>query len=1313
VDAVCQSFVAAWETGRPDISAYLTRVTAEEWTTLLRNLLEHEVRTRRQLGEAPSSKDYIDLLPPKYADLVRRVFLDASSVSLASVHEPTPSADVVVRPAASRLGDYRLVRELGRGGMGAVFEAVHLRRGHQVALKTLPTVSPDALHRFKREFRALADVTHPNLVGLRTLERDGAQWFITMDLLDGRGFLSYVRPGGRLDLVRLRAALAQLAAGVMALHARGVVHRDLKPGNVMVTAEGQVVVLDFGLVGELAGETSSLAKVAGTPAYMAPEQAAGSGIGPPADWYAVGVMLYEALAGTKPFSGDVWRLLQDKQVQDAPPLPADAAIPTELAALAMQLLARDPSARPDPLRIAGAVAASTIPTGRPEGAEQLIGREAQLAVLADTLAAVRRGRDAVTAFVRGRSGEGKTSLAEAFLAPLRRDASVVVLSGRCYDRESVPFKALDTLIDALTAHLRSLPDADAALLLPDDIGLLAHLFPVLNRCDVVAKAPRGRLEALDQQQVRQRAFAALRLLLERVGAQTPVVCFVDDLQWGDADSATALFEVLRPPAAPTVLFLGSYRSDEADASPFLTEWTDRQRQNGVDFGNQAASVGPLSLEEATRLVANVVGRDDGVVRWRAVQFHAQTGGNPFLLTELAGCFDPDADAFHATDIHGVLARKLGELPPEAGPLLNAVSVFGQAVELAEAAEAAGLTDPPEGALTRMRNARLLRVVGAKVDTYHDRIRYAILDRMAVAPRQALHRRLAQVIERNEGGLTDEEVVALTEGRTDPGGQPVRARVYDLSYHYDAAGDAPRALAYALAAAAQARAQSALDVASQQYAIARRNADDAPATILFQIARGLAEAFVLLGRYDDARRELELADRIATRPYDIGTVRLLQGDLAFKVGTLAEGIDRLTDGLRLLGIRTPRTRLGLAWGLIKGITVQVFHNLLPWRLHRRPLDPLSDLVGHLIGRLEYCYYLHNTLWLVWASFVGLNRAELLPRSRALAFNYFCHANDMAVLGWHTRADRYYRACIELSRELNDEYVAALGMNHYGLGCLGAARYKETIEKATPGMTAFEKLGDKVELFHAHLDIGIANYRLGRLGEATAKAQWVFESAVRVGDNSVGPLALSLWAYATRGRLPFDELVPCLQVLPGNTGAAVAVATAEGYWHLSHGRSGEALAAFERACAISRSNSYLVAFNSSVLTDLVAALRVHTRVQEARGVADPLIVRRWVQLARWANGLSWILPPERPAALRELALVYEHRGRFKKAWKLAAKSCRIAEQQKARYEYAQSLLVQGRLAKQLGRPGADDQMRDARAEIDRIEAAVAAVIPAQPS
>ncbi len=628
--SACEAFAAYWSTAsRPLIQDALARVGVEERPPLLRNLLGIELDRRRSAGEQPHLNEYISLFP-EYASVIREVFLDMSSLSMAggeTDHRQTPAKKL---PLVQRLGNYRLVRELGRGGMGVVYEAVHAGRGTRVALKTLPSVDGASLSRFKREFRTLVDFNHPNLIGLHTLEADGNHWFFTMDLVEGTDFLSYVRPRS-LDESRLRAALAQLVTGVMALHARHVVHRDLKPSNVMVGYEGRVVLLDFGLVTELdkPGQSRSLERIAGTPRYMAPEQAAASMATLAADWYAVGVMLYEALSGKSPFSGPLWQIVHDKQTRDAPPLPTSAEIPADLAELCMRLLARDPRNRPNALAIARAVSAVSIPAPSTVdgGQQELVGRTTQLAALMDSYRNVQKSGEPATVFISGRSGEGKTALADQFLAQLRKDGRSVVMSGRCYDRESVPFKALDSLIDALGSYLRSLPETEAALLMPDDIGLLAQVFPVLQRVEVVAQATDTRLASLDEQQVRQRAFRALRSLLGRISRRSPIVWFVDDLQWGDADSATALFEVLRPTEAPPLLFIGTYRSDETAGSAFLQMWKELGRKNVIQFSDVEVKVGPLSPDECAELAVGLLGRDTEAIRRRArssPRIHAAT-----------------------------------------------------------------------------------------------------------------------------------------------------------------------------------------------------------------------------------------------------------------------------------------------------------------------------------------------------------------------------------------------------------------------------------------------------------------------------------------------------------------------------------------------------------------------------------------------------------------------------------------------------------------------------------------------------------------
>jgi serine/threonine protein kinase len=233
---------------------------------------------------------------------------------------------------------------------GVVHRAYDRQRGELVALKTMRWADAATLYRFKHEFRALADLAHPNLVTLRELLCLDGQWCFTMELIDGVDYLRHVRPGGTLDEPRLRRAMAQLASGLSALHEAGLVHRDLKPSNVLVTKEGRVVILDFGLVADLdpAGvHLSTERHVVGTLLFMAPEQAAGQPVSPASDWYSVGVILYQALTGRLRFAGGSLDVLLAKQMQD-PPHPGELVqgLPEDLETLCVELIRRDPAARP-------------------------------------------------------------------------------------------------------------------------------------------------------------------------------------------------------------------------------------------------------------------------------------------------------------------------------------------------------------------------------------------------------------------------------------------------------------------------------------------------------------------------------------------------------------------------------------------------------------------------------------------------------------------------------------------------------------------------------------------------------------------------------------------------------------------------------------------------------------------------------------------------------------------------------------------------------------------------------------------------------
>ena len=454
---------------------------------------------------------------------------------------------------------------IGAGGSGVVYAAFDRDRGCRVALKTLPWLEGDAIYALKNEFRQLVDVQHPNLVRMFELFGDDERWFFTMELIDGQPFDAWVRPE-QLNLTRLRGALDQLVSAVSAIHAQGKLHRDLKPSNVLVTPEGRVVVLDFGLLidSELGGvgRTVPEFRIDGTPAYMSPEQAAGQPATRASDCYAIGVMLFQALTGRLPFEGRPGAMIAAKQFRAAAsPATLQHDLPADLVELCEQLLAREPAARPDVANILERTQrASTPPRARSEPATfpPLQGREQPLGSLQRAFALAESGTPSAL-FITGESGSGKTALCDTFARQLTERNAGVVLRARCYERESVPFKALDPLVDALGRHLRRLPQEEATAVLPREVFALAKLFPALERISLVAALPGTSIA--DPLELRSRAFAALGEWLARIRDLRPVLVYIDDLHWACAGSIAGLSQLLSDPQlAPLLLVLTSRSS---------------------------------------------------------------------------------------------------------------------------------------------------------------------------------------------------------------------------------------------------------------------------------------------------------------------------------------------------------------------------------------------------------------------------------------------------------------------------------------------------------------------------------------------------------------------------------------------------------------------------------------------------------------------------------------------------------------------------------------------------------------------------------
>ena len=376
-----------------------------------------------------------------------------------------------------------------------------------------------------------------------------------------------------------------------------------------------------------------------------------------------------------------------------------------------------------------------------------VSREAELAELGRCYDQMRAG-GTVVACVAGQSGIGKSALVRKFLLQVQSQDQPVILSGRCYEQESVPFKAMDSLVDALSRYLKRVAPDELAGLLPRDARRLTKLFPVLERVEALNATPSRASDPLDRQELRRRAFQALRDLLGRIGERHPLVLAIDDMQWGDTDSATLLAELLRPPDSPALLLLLSFREEKSN--PGLQLLFAELERGGVPLVRLALE--PFTQAESLQLARMLLPSAGRAEDEMAANIARESSGNAYFVRELArqaraGSRPGERAGLRLDDL---IWERVKELSDESRRLLEVVAVSGQPLAQRDAYAAAGLASRNPAALGALRADRLVRGggegAGEFLETYHDRIRESIVSRLPADILRGHHGRLAATLE---------------------------------------------------------------------------------------------------------------------------------------------------------------------------------------------------------------------------------------------------------------------------------------------------------------------------------------------------------------------------------------------------------------------------------------------------------------------------------------------------------------------------------------------------------------------------------------
>ncbi|MBU1078659.1 MAG: protein kinase, partial [Spirochaetes bacterium] len=1052
---------------------------------------------------------------------------------------------------------YLIKKKIGEGGMSVVFQAKDKLKRKDVAVKFLKkgvtSSYVEDVIRFRREIEAVSKLDHPNIVKIYNSGEYKNTPFIVMELLIGDSLadlLDKAKEFGVKDSIQI---ISQLADALDYVHGKGILHRDLKPGNIMVSRTKNninIKLLDFGVafvmeLGQIKGEE----EVVGTFGYMSPEATGivNKRIDERSDLYSLGVVFYRLLSGMLPFKGKEVSKLLHQQVAAIPSnlTRIRTGIAKELDEIVMKLLYKEQELRYQSTKgllydlkryekgERGFIIGEKDQKIKISYQTRLVGREGELHKI-QKLYNQAKDANGMLCFISGESGVGKSRLVDE-IRGYSYEAGGIFIGGRCLDQDNkIPYQPFRDAINAYIRFVEKLSPKQQER----EIKRIKSILGDLGEIIIQLNANMGKLLGdvpplvdLDPERENQRFIMVASRFFSNLGIDgRACILFLDDLQWADEGSLRMLAEIASNIKNKNLLILGTYRDDEVGEDHPLSKILKqmKNKNNPLDM----IGLSPFSLDRLNNLIATLLGEEKEKAFSLTKYVFEKSSGNPFFAINIIrdmveekalvwkkGYWEEDWKKIEKLPVSismiDIILKRIKDLPKDLNKLLCFGAVVGREFDIGllykllpslDQENIVGLVD--QGGELQLLEKSLER---GRILFVHDRIRDAFYNKIGIKERKALHLEIANALEQIYN--------------KDP-----QSVIFDLVHHFSEGGDREKSLLYVLPAADKAKKNYANEEAIKYYKLGislLEKSKKERSEEWMSAKDGLIDVYLTTGNSDEAITLSKEILPLKRKPLDKARIYRKLGQAWFKKGGYKQGEENLTKGLTLLGEIVPQTKPAIILSIIKGFILRGFSGIwmkIPAFGKAKVLSPEYFEIIRIYLPLGWMYIFTDILKCANTILMGANFVEY-KMGRTKEFKNI-KEHGLTVAGYAAlyisipmfkTAFKGFNKAFRIRKKMKDEWGIAQNLQWMGITYTWKGDHKKALDMLAQSDAMFRRIGDMWELGMVLTAIGRNNRYIADYKNAILAYNEYFDIGERTGNDhavSEGQICLS-YCYTEKG------------------------------------------------------------------------------------------------------------------------------------------------------------------------------------------------------